>query len=177
MNPITMRGALAAAVMTLATPAAAHITLEAQQAPIKSTYKAVLRVGHGCGGAASVKIRVRIPDGVVAVKPMPKPGWTLETVRASYQQPVDYYGEPLSEGVREISWTGRLLDEHYDEFVFRAYLSDRLKPETTLYFPAVQECEGGKADRWIEVPADGKSADEYRFPAPGLKLTPAKAGH
>jgi uncharacterized protein YcnI len=177
MNMTTLRGALAAAAMIAAAPAIAHVTLETQQAPVKSTYKAVLRVGHGCEGAASLKIRVRIPDGVVNVKPMPKPGWSVETVKASYSQAVDYYGEPLSEGVREISWTGKLLDEHYDEFVFRAYLSDQLKPDTTLYFPAVQECEGGKAHRWIEIPANGKSADDYKEPAPGLKLTPAKAGH
>jgi uncharacterized protein YcnI len=166
----------AAALACLCVSAAqAHVTLETQQASVKSTYKAVLRVPHGCEGAASLKIRVQIPDGVIAVKPMPKPGWTLETVKAAYKQPVDYYGERLSEGVKEIVWTGKLLDEHYDEFVFRAYLSESLKPDTMLYFPAVQECEGDKADRWIEIPASGKNADDYKYPAPGLKLTPAKA--
>ncbi|MBQ0818705.1 DUF1775 domain-containing protein, partial [Microvirga sp. HBU67558] len=39
------------------------------------------------------------------------------------------------------------------------------------------ECAGGKADRWIEVPAEGKSADDYEHPAPGLKLLPARATH
>jgi uncharacterized protein YcnI len=172
-------GAVGAAALAclFASAAQAHITLETREAPVKSTYKAVLRVGHGCEGAASLKIRVQIPDGVIAVKPMPKPGWTLETVKATYQMPVEYYGEPLTEGVKEISWTGKLLDEHYDEFVFRAYLSDALKAGATLYFPAVQECEGGKAERWIEIPADGKGADDYRHPAPGLKLTPAAAAH
>jgi uncharacterized protein YcnI len=169
-------GALGAAALAClpAAAAQAHVTLENQQAPIKSTYKATLRVPHGCEGAPTLRVRVQIPDGVVAVKPMPKAGWTLATVKAPFRQPVDYYGEPLTEGVKEISWTGRLLDEHYDEFVFRAYLGDSLKPDTMLYFPAVQECEGGKTDRWIEIPAEGRSADDYRFPAPGLKLTPAK---
>jgi uncharacterized protein YcnI len=144
---------------------------------VKSTYKAVLRVPHGCEGAASLKIRVQIPDGVIAVKPMPKPGWTLETVKAAYKQPARYFDESLSEGVKEIIWTGKLLDEHYDEFVFRAYLGESLKPDTMLYFPAVQECEGSKADRWIEIPAQGKNADDYKYPAPSLKLTPTKAAN
>jgi uncharacterized protein YcnI len=156
-------------------PALAHVTLEGREAPIKSSYKAVLRVPHGCEGAATVKIRVQIPDGVVAVKPMPKAGWTLETRKAPYGQPANYYGESLTEGVREISWSGRLPDEFYEEFVFRGYLGDGLKPDTMLYWPVVQECEGGKADRWIEIPAEGKSADDYRYPAPGLRLTPARA--
>jgi periplasmic copper chaperone A len=41
-----------------------------------------------------------------------------------------------------------------------------------LYFPAVQECEGNKAERWIEIPAEGRKADDYKSPAPGLKLLP-----
>ena len=178
MTTIHIREALtAAALLALAGPALAHTTLEAQQAPVASTYKAVLRVGHGCEGAPTLKLRVRIPDGVISVKPMPKPGWEMETVKAPYGKTYNYYDTALSEGVREIVWTGKLLDEHYDEFVFRAYLTDSLKPDAMLYFPVVQECSGGKADRWIEIPAEGKSADDYRYPAPGLKLLPAKATH
>ena len=177
---ITMlsRGAISAtALLALAFGAQAHTTLETQQAPVSSTYKAVLRVGHGCEGAPTLKLRVHIPEGVINVKPMPKPGWEMETVKAPYGKTYDYYGTATFEGVREIVWTGKLPDEHYDEFVFRAYLPDSLKPDTKLYFPLVQECEGGKADRWIEIPADGKSADDYEHPAPGLKLLPAKATH
>ena len=178
MITIRLRGALTAfAFIALACTAHAHTTLETQQALIGSTYKAVLRVGHGCEGAPTLKLRVRIPDGVVSVKPMPKPGWELETVKAPYGKTYDYYDTAMSEGVREIVWTGKLLDEHYDEFVFRAYLTDSLKPDAMLYFPVVQECGGGKADRWIEIPAEGKSADDYQYPAPGLKLLSAKATH
>jgi uncharacterized protein YcnI len=177
MTTTLLRGALAAALLVLVGPALAHTTLEAQQAPVASTYKAVLRVGHGCEGAPTLKLRVRIPDGVISVKPMPKPGWEMETVKAPYDRTYDYYGTAMAEGVREIVWTGKLPDEHYDEFVFRAYLTDSLKPDAMLYFPVVQECSGGKADRWIEIPAEGKSADDYQYPAPGLKLLPAKVTH
>lgn len=158
-----------------AAPALAHVTLETQSAPVGSTYKAVARVPHGCKGAATIKVRVQIPEGVIAIKPMPKAGWTLETVKGKYEKSYDYYGTPTSEGVREVVWSGgKLLDDHYDEFVFRGYLTTDLKPETTLYVPVVQECEGGAVERWIEIPAAGKSADDYKFPAPGLKLTPKK---
>jgi uncharacterized protein YcnI len=160
------------AATIVAGPALAHVTLEVGQAPVKSTYKAVLRVPHGCEGSATLKVRVQIPAGVIAVKPMPKAGWTLETVKAAYDKPIDYYGEALKEGVREITWTGKLLDENYDEFIFRTYLSGELEPGKKLYFPVVQECEKG-AERWIEIPAEGKSGDDYKAPAPGLKLLPA----
>lgn len=167
---------LAAMFVTLGTTGAlAHITLETQQAPVGSTYKAVLRVPHGCKGAATTKVRVRIPEGVIAIKPMPKPGWTLETVKGPYGKAFDYYGTPTSEGVKEVVWSGgRLLDEHYDEFVLRGYLTSDLKADTVLYVPVVQECEGGAVERWIEIPTEDKSADDYKSPAPGLKLTPKK---
>ena len=164
-----------AALVAVGTAAAsAHVTLETQQAPAASIYKAVFRVPHGCQGSATVKVRVQIPEGVIAVKPMPKPGWALETVKGKYEKAYDYYGTPTSEGVREVVWSGgRLPDEFYDEFIARVYLTGDLAADTTLYFPVVQECEQG-ADRWIEIPAQGKTADDYETPAPGLKLLPRK---
>ncbi|WP_414471002.1 YcnI family protein [Microvirga sp. M2] len=174
MNRIHHLGTLAAAapLCLVSSLALAHVTLEPQPAAIGSTYKAVLRVAHGCEGEPTLKLRVQIPEGVIAVKPMPKAGWELNTVETPYKQSYDYHGAPTTEGVREIVWTGKLLDKHYDEFVFRAFLTDGLKPDTMLYFPVVQECAGGKADRWIEIPAEGRKADDYKSPAPGVRLRP-----
>ncbi|KGM31181.1 YcnI family copper-binding membrane protein [Inquilinus limosus] len=163
-----------AALLAATAPAFAHVTLETQEAPVGGTYKAVLRVPHGCEGSPTVRIRVQIPEGVIAVKPMPKPGWTLETVKGKYAASYDYYGTPTSEGVKEVVWSGgKLPDEFYDEFVFRSYLTAGLTPGQHLYFPVVQDCETG-TDRWIEIPAEGKDADDYETPAPGLKLLPKK---
>ncbi|MDR6292246.1 uncharacterized protein YcnI [Inquilinus ginsengisoli] len=169
--PKSFLPALAAAALAAA-PAFAHITLETQQAAVGGAYKAVLRVPHGCDGSATIKIRVQIPEGVIAVKPMPKPGWTLATVKGKYAASYDYYGTPTNEGVKEVVWSGgNLPDEFYDEFVFRGYLTADLKPDTKLYFPVVQECEKG-TDRWIEIPAEGKDPDDYETPAPGIRLLP-----
>lgn len=169
--PPTILPALALAMFGTA-PALAHVTLETPAAPVGSTYKAVFRVPHGCDGSTTIKLRVQIPEGVIAVKPMPKPGWTLETVKGRYAAAYDYYGTPTSEGVTEVVWSGGSLpDEFYDEFVLRAYLTADLKPDTGLYFPVVQECETG-VERWIEIPAEGEAADDYETPAPGLRLLP-----
>jgi periplasmic copper chaperone A len=159
--------------MLLAVPgwAAAHITLEQQEAAAGSVYKAVLRVGHGCEGSPTTAVRVRIPDGVIAVKPMPKPGWQLETQVEEYAEPAQHFSETLTEGVREITWSGGSLpDEWYDEFVFRGRLPNA-EPGTIVYFPVVQECEQG-VHRWIEIPAEGRSPGDYEEPAPGVTLTP-----
>ena len=167
---------VAAALGVVAASAAqAHVTLEVAEAPVGGSYKAVLRVPHGCDGEATLKLRVQIPEGVIAVKPMPKAGWNLQTVTGTYAHPYDYYGNSLTEGVTEVVWTGELPDAFYDEFVFRGMLTDGLPVGSELYFPVVQEC-ASKADRWIEVPAAGQDSDSLEFPAPGLKLLPAAAG-
>lgn len=148
----------------------AHVTLETKQAPSGSYYKAVLRVGHGCDGSPTRTIRVRVPDGVVAVKPMPKTGWTLSIVEGTYATPYESHGKTITKGVTELAWSaGTLPDAWYDEFVFQAKLPE--KPAgTVLYFPVVQECEKG-AHRWIEIPEPGKSGHDDKEPAPSVTLT------
>lgn len=164
---------LGAACALVSTASLAHITLESRQAPAGSTYKAVLRVPHGCDGSATVAIRVRIPEGVYNVKPMPKPGWTIEAKKGKYAKSYDAgHGNVMTEGVVELSWTGgKLPDDNYDEFVFRAGLAADLPPGKPIYFPVVAECEKG-VERWIEIPANGKKLGDYRFPAAELMIMP-----
>jgi uncharacterized protein YcnI len=81
----------------------------------------------------------------------------------------------LSEGVKEVVWSGgKLPDHNYDEFAISTYLTDGLKPNTTLFFPVVQECEQG-ISRWIDIPAEGQTGHaghDRKSPAPGVKLMP-----
>ena len=166
-------GATGAALSICA--ACAHVTLETREAPVGASYKAVLRVPHGCEGSATTALRVRIPEGVIAVKPMPKPGWKIGTVTGKYATSYDHFhAAKLTEGVTEVSFTGgNLPDAYYDEFVFAGFLAGNLEAGKSLYFPVVQECEKG-VHRWIEIPAAGKSAADYPEPAPALKLLPKK---
>ena len=158
----------------LAGSAAAHVTLEQGEAAADSTYKAVLRIGHGCEGAATTAIRVQIPEGLIVAKPMPKPGWQVELKEGDYAKSYDYFDTPVTKGVKEIAWTGgKLPDNFYDEFVFRARVTG-FQPGTKIYLPVVQEC-GTAVDRWIEIPEAGKSEDDYEYPAPGFTVIEPKA--
>lgn len=148
----------------------AHPGLEVKEAKIGASYKAVIKIPHGCEKSATTKLRVQIPEGVIAVKPMQKPGWSIETVRGPYARSYPYYhGAQLTEGVREIIWSGSLSDDYFDEFVFAGFLADSLQAGTTLHFPIHQDCEKG-SHAWIEVPAAGQSAHQLASPAVGLKL-------
>jgi uncharacterized protein YcnI len=76
--------------------ASAHVTLERTEAPVGAPYKAVLRVPHGSDGAATIALRVRVPESMIAVKPMPKPGWKIETVSGKYPRAYDFFFTALS---------------------------------------------------------------------------------
>lgn len=168
----------AAAVGLAASTASAHVTLEKSEAPVGSTYKAVLRVPHGCDGKPTNVVRVKLPQGYYAVKPMPKAGWTLEKVVGEYEKPYNNHGTEMTEGVTEVVWSGgNLLDDEYDEFVVRGSLGADLEVGSTLHFLVVQECPDGAAARWIEVPADGQTGSDLEMPAPALKLTEKAGGH
>ncbi|MEP9375532.1 DUF1775 domain-containing protein [Aquabacter sp. CN5-332] len=171
MSNSILRGALCAAALLSASPAFAHITLEQRQANSGTYYKAVLKVPHGCGDAATTGVKVSIPEGVVSVKPQPKPGWTLAMEKGPYAKSYEVMrGGPVKEGVKTISWSGgELPDAYYDEFVFTAYLAPQADV-STLYFPVVQAC-GATAENWTEIPTT--EAPRPAKPAPALKLAAA----
>lgn len=174
MIRIFVRAAIAVTTLAaLAVPAFAHVTLEVQQAEIGKAYKAIVRVPHGCGTEATNVVRVQIPEGFFAVKPMPKAGWTLEIVNGPYANSYDNHGTAVTEGVKEVVWSGGdLKNEWYDEFVFRGTFADSLEPGK-FYFPTIQECATGE-EAWI----DTSGGDGVEMPAPGLELVPtAAAGH
>ena len=63
------------AMQLVATAATAHVVLEEPKAVAGRSYKAVLRVGHGCEGSATTGIKVLIPADFQGAKPMPKPNF------------------------------------------------------------------------------------------------------
>jgi uncharacterized protein YcnI len=174
MKNVMMMAALVAGFG--ATSVLAHATLEVAEAPSGSYYKAVIRVGHGCDGEATQKLRVEVPDGMVFAKPMPKAGWELEVTEGDYAVPVDNHGTAVTSGVKQIVWTGSLDDAYYDEFVFRAKIDSAVAEDSKLYIKVVQECANGTAN-WDEIPAEGQSADDLEGPAPFITVTHGGHSH
>jgi periplasmic copper chaperone A len=168
--PHVLAAAMSAAFMP---PAVAHVFLEQKQAPVGAPYKAVFRVPHGCGDSATVRLRVHIPEGVVAVKPMAKPGWQIDITRGPYDKSyATIHGARLTEGPKDVVWSGgRLPNELFDEFVLSTFIASDLKPGDTLYFPVVQECEKG-IHRWVETPSADRPGEPLNEPAPGVTLLP-----
>ncbi|HWK94779.1 MAG TPA: DUF1775 domain-containing protein [Pseudolabrys sp.] len=171
----SVTAAIAGLIATIvAGPSAAHVTIDKKEVAVGSFYKAVFTVPHGCDGSATVKIAVQIPEGVISVKPMVKPGWTLEVKRGAYAKPYSFlHGAKFTEGPKEIVWSGgNLPDAYFDEFVVQTFIAGELAPGATLYFPVVQTCEKGETS-WVQVPAANKPDEKLGQPAPALKLLPA----
>lgn len=173
MFEIRTSGRLALAGLLLSAlglPASAHVTLEAHEAPAHSYFKAQFLAGHGCDGAATTSIQVTIPEGVVGVKPMPKPGWTLTIADAPYAHPLQVHGKTVTSGVATVTWTGGPLPDAWsDEFALVAQLPD-LPAGTVLYFPVLQQCEGA-VKHWDQIPGVAGAVPPLKHPAPALSLT------
>jgi uncharacterized protein YcnI len=169
---MNIRYSVLIAATLVAAPGSAHVFLEGKQAAVGADYKAVFVVPHGCAGSSTIKLRVQIPEGVIATEAKPIDGWQVDTVKGKYASEYDVKGAKVSEGIKEVAWSGgKLPDKTRQDFVIEAYLTDSLKPNTTLYFPVVQECEQG-VSRWIEIQPEGAAhAHEGKWPAPSVKLT------
>jgi uncharacterized protein YcnI len=161
---------LALAAPQLAQPASAHVTLEVKEAKPGSGYKAVFRVPHGCDGSATTGVSVEIPEGFIGVKPMPKPGWTVATESGPYARAYKHYHGDLAEGVKRVTWSGgRLLDEHFDEFVVNGFVAREIAGADVLHFPVRQTCEKGET-YWAEIAAEGQNPHSLDYPAATLLL-------
>ena len=162
---------LVAAGSALAGAAGAHVTASPDSAKSGSYFTTSFTVPHGCSGAATVAVRIKLPDGVADVKPQMKPGWTVEVITRKLPSPEhDAHGNTITEVADQVAWRGGPLpDNLYDTFGVLMKLPD--KAGATLYFPTVQECQTG-VHRWIEIPAAGQQWHDLAEPAPFVKLLP-----
>ena len=147
-------------------PASAHVSFAPRQIPLGPTIEASLRIPHGCNGSPTLRLRMRIPAQISAIRPVAKEGWS-----------VSQSGQGAT---REIAWSGRLPDKQRGEFRVVMDLDASVKPGQVIFFPVVQECENGVA-RWIDMSgkpsadaSETEEADETTSPAPSIRILPRK---
>jgi uncharacterized protein YcnI len=156
---------LAVATAALLAPsAAAHVTLNPESVPADSFSRFAVRVPTE-RGVPTVKVTVRIPEGLTFVSFQPKPGWKRTVQIVKLPKPVTVEGETVTERVGTVTWSGgKIGPGEFDEFALSAHVPN--SPGHELIFPAVQTYANGEIVRWIGDP----SADE---PAPRVKLEAA----
>lgn len=169
------RSALVAAIAAafFSSPSFAHVSIDNAETK-GGAFKAVFNVPHGCKGSTTTAVEVSIPEGVIGVKPMPKPGWTLATTKGPYSKSYDYFhGMKVSDGVKTVTWSGgKLPNDHLDEFKLGLFVTKDFAPGSTVYFPVKQTCETGSLN-WSEISAPGQDSHDLESPAPSLKIVAA----
>ncbi|MDR3533322.1 MAG: YcnI family protein [Rhodopila sp.] len=163
---------VALALIGLSSSAFAHVTAHPASGAADSYFETAFNVPHGCDGSSTVAVRIKIPEGVMSVKPQFKAGWTVTIKKRTLDAPVRVaHGRTITETVDEVDWEGGPLpDSMYDSFGMLMKLPGTAG--VTLYFPVVQECQQG-VHRWIEIPPPGKGWSDMREPPPFVKVVPA----
>jgi uncharacterized protein YcnI len=162
--------AFASAILSFVVPVSAHVVASPDEGEAGAYFRTALRVGHGCQDSPTVAVRVKLPDGVLSVRPQAKPGWSIEIRKRQLERPVEAgHGRVITETVDEVAWRGGpLAHEHFDEFGLAMKLPDA-PPGTVLWLPTVQECQSG-VHRWIEIPSEGQRWGDLDQPAPFIRL-------
>ncbi|GIH06986.1 hypothetical protein Rhe02_50530 [Rhizocola hellebori] len=146
-------------VLAIATPAAAHVTVNPGQATQGSYARLAFRVPTESDTASTTKLEVQMPENAAleSVSTQPVPGWTIAVTKN---------GDKVS----VITWTASagaaIKPGEFQEFAISA------GPMPTgvdqVLFKALQTYSDGTVVRWIDPPKEGAE-----HPAPALNLVPA----
>ncbi|RZU73774.1 uncharacterized protein YcnI [Micromonospora kangleipakensis] len=166
--------AVATAVLGLAGPASAHVTVNPKEAPQGGYGRFAFRVPNESDTASTTKVEVTLPENapVGSVSTMPVPGWTVAVEKRKVDPPIDVHGSQLTEAVAKLTWTAAanagVKPGEFQEFPVSM---GPLPQVDRMVFKVLQTYSDGNVARWIEEPTPG--GEEPENPAPVLTLTAA----
>jgi uncharacterized protein len=160
-----------AAILVPAATAAAHVTVQPNEAPAGGFTRLDVRVPNERDDAGTTKVEVKFPPGFASASTEPVPGWTARVTMRKAAEPIEMHGEQATQEVSTITWTGDgrtgiVKPGEFQDFGLSLATPD--KPGSKLTFKALQTYSNGEVVRWIGPP----DADE---PAPQVTLTSAQA--
>ncbi|MET0726454.1 MAG: YcnI family protein [Leifsonia sp.] len=174
-TPVIAAAALGGGVLlALAAPlaASAHVGVTPSGTAAGSYSVLTFAVPHGCEGSPTTVVAIDIPEGVLSVTPTINPGWTVEKVVTTLDEPeTDAHGNSITERVSQVVYTAKtpLADGYRDTFALQLPLPADAAGETLL-FPVTQTCEVGVTEWNEETPEGG---EEPEHPAPAITVTEA----
>jgi len=173
-RPAAVVGTVLVALAATAAPASAHVTIP--DPAEKGGFSIVtFSVPNERPDAGTTTLEVKLPEDhpLAFVSVQPKPGWTAETTMRTLDEPVDAFGEEVTEVVDTITWTGGTIEPgQFDTFS----LSVGVLPDDVdaLAFPTIQTYSSGEEVAWIEEATEG--GEEPEHPAPVLELVDPAGG-
>lgn len=151
MRAFALGVAVAGALLTiLAVPASGHVTVQPAEAPAGSFSRFLVRVPTERDDASTVKVEVQFPENVTNAAFQPKQGWTRTVTMRTLDEPIEVFGEPVTEVIDTVVWEGgAIAPGEFDEFGFSVRTPDQ---PGELRFPAVQTYDSGEEVRWVGKP-------------------------
>ena len=152
------------AALVFAGAASAHVTVNPDRAPANEFFRFAVRVPAERPNASTTKVTMQLPEGLFLVSFQPKAGWKRTVEVEKLAEPVEIFGEEITERVATVTWSGgKIGPGEFDEFGLSARIPEAEGEE--LVFPAVQTYSNGEVVRWIG-PADAEQ------PAPRVAVGP-----
>ena len=155
MRKLFVVGSSVAAMLLIAAPAFAHVTVSPEEGVIGSFSRFVVRVPTEREDASTISIQVEFPP-LAFVSFMDVPGWERTVEMQTLDEPLEVFGEELTEVVGTVTWEGGEIEPgEFQEFGFSARMPEDV---TTLEFPAIQTYDSGEVVRWIGPPDSDEPA-------------------
>ena len=165
-KPIVL-AALAAAALTFAGIASAHVTIHPNALPSGGYTVINVRVPNERATTTTTKVAVSFPSGFYSVSYKPVPGWSAKVLYRKLAQPLTMNGESVTQEVDQVVFSGKLAPHQFTEFPLSVAVPS-VKTGTVLTFKALQTYSNGEIVRWIGPPG----ADT---PAPQVVVTSANS--
>lgn len=166
----TLRTAAMAAALTClgAAPAQAHVTVHPNVVPAGGFTVVNVRVPNERDNASTTKIDVQFPPGFLFVSYEPLRGWSAKVTYRKLAQPVEAFGEKITQEADRVTFTATGMGVRPGTFVqFPLSVGIPEKARSPLTFKALQTYSNGEVVRWIGDPS-------AETPAPQVAVAGAK---
>lgn len=149
IKKICLAAVAGATVLLGSTSALAHVTVQPREAIAGGFQTFVIQVPNERDDAATTRVEVEFPPAFASVSFQPKPGWNIDVQTVQFDEPIEAFGEEVTEGVGTVTISGgRIEPGEFETFPF----SVGPLPEGDLEFKAIQTYEGGEVVRWVGPP-------------------------
>ena len=160
------------ALLVAAGSAFAHVTANPSEQPADGFGKVTFRVPNE-RDVPTTKVTIQIPDGINSISVQSTPGWTYEVKMRKLDEPVEgeHGGEQVTEVPSEVAWSGgQVKPGEFAEFSISTKFPAKGEVGDQVFFPAIQEYQGGEEVSWIEKPASADDEESLESPAPSVTL-------
>jgi periplasmic copper chaperone A len=166
--------AAVAAVLLLAVPALAHITVTPDSAPAGSATVLTFHVPNEEAHADTTGVDMQIPTShpIAQLLVQPVPGWKISVRTVTLAKPIVTDDGQFTQAVSEVIWSGgQIPPGQFQDFTVSA---DPLPQGLSqMVFKAIQTYSNGDVVRWIDLAQPGQPEPDH--PAPVLTLTTASS--